>query len=115
MTFQIKQGDTKPAYVVALKDNFGEEDEAAIDLTTADTVTFKMRESGNTGAPLVNGTASINAPATSGIVTYNWGTADLDTVGTYDAEFEITWNPNEIETVPNGEYLTIEVIDDLDA
>lgn len=116
MTFSIKQGDTRPKYVVALKDNFGQPGEAPIDLTTATSVKMKMRKTGTTGAPKINATCALTTPA-QGVVTYTWATGDTDTPATYDVEFEITWADTGIETVPNGsgaDYLTVDVIDDLD-
>ena len=38
MAFTFKQGDRRPLFVVLLKDNVGEEEEAAVDLTTAGAV-----------------------------------------------------------------------------
>lgn len=116
MTFTIKQNDTRPKYVVALKDDFGQPGEAPINLTTATSVKLKLREHDTVGAPKINRTCSIT-DAANGVVTFTWIAGDLDTVGTYDSEFEITWSDGGIETVPNGsgdDYLVVEVVDDLD-
>lgn len=117
MAFYIKQHDTAPAYVADLKDNF-DTTPTAIDLTNATSVTFKMREQGNTGAPKVSSPMTIVSPS-GGQVRHAWGASDTDTVGTYDVEFEIAWNDGKIETVPNGsdpaaQYNTVVVVDDLD-
>jgi hypothetical protein len=112
MAFTIKQGDRRPLFVVALKDNFGEVGEAAVDLTTAGSALFNMRAE-NGGATKINrGSATITTPA-SGIVTYSWGTADVDTVGTYEAEMEIVWGDGKAETFPNDSYWTVEITDDI--
>lgn len=112
MAFQIKNGDTAPAYVVDLVDN-ADTAPTAINLTTATSVTLKMRATGTTGAPYLNEAMAITT-AGSGRCTYEWQTGDTDTPGTYNAEFEIAWNDGTIETVPNAGYLTIVITDDLD-
>lgn len=113
MAFKIKRGDTRPVYVANLKDDYLETTEAPLDLTNATTITFKMRAAATITAPKVNAAAAI-IDAAGGVVQYTWAATDLDTPGTYDAEFEIAWGDGGIETVPNAIYLPIEVIDDLD-
>ena len=49
----------------------------------------------------------------SGVVTYSWGTADLNTAGTYQAEVEIIWNDGKPETFPNDGYWDVTVTDDI--
>jgi hypothetical protein len=112
MAFTLKQGDRRPLFVVALKDNFGEVDEAAVDLTTACSALFNMRAEGGGATKINRGSAAITTAA-SGIVTYSWGTADVDTVGTYEAEMEILWNDGKAETFPNDSYWTVEIVDDI--
>jgi hypothetical protein len=111
MAFTIKQGDRRPLFVVALKDNYGEVDEAAVDLTTAGSALFNMRSSGG-AVKISRGSAAITTPAT-GIVTYSWGTADVDTAGSYQAELEIVWNDGKAETFPNDSYWDVEFVDDI--
>jgi hypothetical protein len=112
MAFKIKNGDTAPAYVVDLQDDV-DTTPAAINLTSATSVTLKMREHGTTGAPVLDEPMTITTAA-SGRCTYEWQTGDTDNTGTYDVEFEILWNDGTIETVPNDGYLTVEITDDLD-
>jgi hypothetical protein len=112
MAFTAKQHDTAPSYVVDLKDNFGLVGQTAINLTAATSVTFLMRKHGQTGAPKVSSAMTV-VDAANGRVQHNWGATDLDTVGSFDVEFEIAWSDGTIETVPNGSYLTVEVVDDL--
>jgi 5-hydroxyisourate hydrolase-like protein (transthyretin family) len=112
MAFSIKNGDTSPAYVVDLQDDV-DSTPAAIDLTDADTVTFKMRLTGTTGAPVIDELMDITTPA-SGRVTYEWAVGDTAETGTYDVEFEIGWSDGTVETVPNSGYMTVIVTDDLD-
>ena len=112
MPFTIKQNDRRPFFVVALKDDFGEASEAAVDLTTATTVTFSMRE-GDGGAVKVNKQPATKTDAAGGEVTYQWGAADLDTVGPFEAEVEVTWADGKVETFPNDGYFEVEVVDDI--
>lgn len=113
MAFTVKQHDTAPSYVVDLADEFGLPGETPINLTTATSVKFLMRETGGTGAPKVTAAMTI-VDAANGRVQHDWGATDTDTVGTFDIEFEITWSDGTIETVPNDSYLSVEVVDDLD-
>lgn len=114
MAFTIKQHDTRPAYVADLKDNVGTTLEAAIDLTDATSVTFKMRAMGATGAPFISRAMTI-VSTTGGRVQHNWQSGDTATTGTFQVEFEIAWNDAGTETVPNVDYMTVIVTDDLDA
>lgn len=115
MAFRIKQGNTRPSYIVALKDNVGEETEAALDLTTVDKVTFLMRASGEAGAAVVEGEAQVVGNPKDGVVGYEWKAGDLDVdAGKYDAEFLLEYEGGGLETVPNEGYFEIVVNDDLD-
>jgi hypothetical protein len=49
----------------------------------------------------------------TGQIRYDWLAADTDTVGTYQAEFEVTYSDSSIETFPNDEYLTILITPEL--
>jgi hypothetical protein len=111
MSFTLKQFDTAPAFVVALKDNFGETNEAAVNLTTASSAVFNMRSLAGS-VYISRGSAAITS-ASTGVVTYNWGTADARTVGSYEAEIEIVWANGTIETFPNDSYWTVSVVDDI--
>lgn len=104
--FYIKQNDTSPAIQATLKDVDGN----VVDLSGA-TVRFHMRKQGST-------TAKVDAAATivddvGGVVRYNWTSANTDTVGTYQAEFEVTYTDETVETFPNATYLKVKVIDDI--
>jgi 5-hydroxyisourate hydrolase-like protein (transthyretin family) len=112
MAFSIKNGDTAPAYVVDLQDDV-DTTPVAINLTSATSVTFKMRLADTSGVPAVDAVMDITTAA-SGRVTYEWAPGDTDETGTYDVEFEILWNDGTIETVPNSGYNTVIVTDDLD-
>lgn len=106
MTFYVKQNDTAPSIRATLKDG----DDDAIDLTGA-SVRFHMRSIGGTSAK-VDSAATV-VTASSGIVQYDWVAADTDTVGTYQAEFEVTYSDTRIETFPNNGYIVVEITDDI--
>ncbi len=105
-SFTIRQGDTKPDLNRTLE--FQDVDGAwkAINLTTATSVTFRMKHWGN-GTLKVERTATIVAPST-GAVRHAWLAADTNEAGTFQAEWEIDFN-GDIQTVPNGDYDVIEV------
>ena len=113
MAFTLKQNDRRPLFVVVLKDNFGEPDEAVVDLTNATSAVFNMVPAGGGAVKINRGSATIGSPASNGQVTYSWGTADTNTVGTFNAEIEIVWNDGKAETFPNDSYWTVEIVDDL--
>jgi len=95
MPFYLKQNDTAPSIRATLKDGSGN----VIDLTDA-TVRFHMKDLA--GTVKIDASAQIIAPATSGIVQYNWIGSDTDTAGTYYAEFEVTYTTNStVESFPN--------------
>ena len=106
MSFYIKQNDTVPSLRAALKNGSGD----AVDLTGA-TCQFHMRPIGSTTIT-VDASAQIVTEAT-GIVQYNWIAADTDTVGSYQAEFEVTYSDGTIETFPNNGYIRVEITDDI--
>lgn len=101
--FTIKQGDTLENLVRTLKNSDG----SIMDLTNA-TVKFTMRLGAN--APKVDeqsvdtldGQVEDNA-------TYVWQDGDTDTPGTYDSEYEVTFQGGEILTVPNDGHMSVTV------
>lgn len=102
-----KQNDTAPAYTVQLTD----EDSAPVALTLASSVKMLMRMVGTTTAK-INAAASILYAAT-GIIAYPWSASDLNTVGEFEAEVEVTWVDGTVETFPNDGFNTILVVDDI--
>ena len=104
-TVYVKQNDTLPSINATIKDD----NSTVIDLTGA-TVKFFMNDS--TGTNKVDGTGEL-VVAASGTVKYDWVTGDLDTVGIYSAEFQITFIGGTILTAPSSGYITIVVGDDL--
>lgn len=114
MAFTIKQNDTRPPWEADIRQDFGEPGEAALDLTTATTVMFKMRPLDGSTVPKIDAAATIVSPL-AGTVRYTWAAGDTDTPGDYQAEIEITWSDGGVQTVPNVGYFDITIVDDLDA
>lgn len=105
--FSIKTFDRLPSIQATLS-SAGQ----PIDLTNATTVTFIMRPAGG-GTPKVNAAATVVTP-TAGVVRYDWTALDTNTAGSYQAEWQITWNTGKKQTVPTLSYHTIDVLADLD-
>ena len=105
-TFYIKQNDTVPSIRATLKNGSGN----AVDLAST-TIRFHMRALGGTSAKVDAVASVINA--NTGIVQYDWDAADTDTVGSYQAEFEVTYSDSTVETFPNNGYILIKITDDI--
>lgn len=106
MAFYIKQNDTSPALRATLKNGLG----IAVDLTGC-SVRFHMRRVGDI-------TAKVDAAGTivddnNGIVEYYWIAGDTDTVGSFEAEFEVTYAGGETESFPNNRFIEVEITDDI--
>lgn len=106
MTFYIKQNDTSPSMLATLQDASGN----AVDITGA-SVRFHLK-------PIGSSAVTVDAPATivtalDGLVRYDWQAADTDTIGSYQAEFEVTYGDGTVETFPNDGYIRVEIISDI--
>jgi hypothetical protein len=82
----------------------------AVNLTGA-SVSFHMRAVGSTQTK-VDSAATI-VTAASGLVRYNWTAQNTNTVGSYQAEFQVTHADGSIETFPNDGYIPVQIIDDI--
>lgn len=82
----------------------------AVDLTGC-SVRFHMRKIGSSQAK-TDAPASIT-DADNGIVVYAWSAQDTDTVGSFEAEFEVTFTGGEIESFPNNRFIEVEITDDI--
>ncbi len=105
MAYEIKRGDRRPRWRVALK-----ADGVAVDLTAAVSYKFTMKMGGTVK---VNKATMIVVVAASGIIEYAWGATDTDTAGTYDAEVEVDWGSSEVQSFPSTGYFTIQINEDL--
>lgn len=106
--FSIKAHDVYPSIEATLSVGG-----VALDLTNAVSVKFIMKADVG-GTVVVNAAAVFNSPRTSGMLHYDWISADTATVGLYKGEWEITWPGPRKQTVPTATYHTIEILADLD-
>ena len=102
--FNIKQNDTSPAIRYTLS--------PLVNLTGA-TVVFNMRARDNGAVKIARAVATIIAPATDGVVQYDWAASDTDTAGNWQGEFEITFADAAIETYPNNGYINIQITEEI--
>lgn len=104
--FYIKENDTVPSIRATLLNGSGD----VIDLINA-TVNFHMRAIG--GSSVIVDSAAIVVNAAGGLVQYDWDAADTADIGSYQAEFEVTYSDGTIETFPSAGYIRVEIIDDI--
>lgn len=111
----IKRNDTREALRATLESLGKDGKWKAIDLTAAEAIHLYLytakTEEGKT-RHVKTGAVTIT-DAEAGEIEYQWEADDLAKAGTYQAEFEITWEGGGTQTVPNDSYYTIEVIVDL--
>ena len=102
----LKLGDTYPPLIATLTD----ENDAAIDLTDATSVDFRMVDSA--GAVIVDEvTCSIASPKTSGVVQYDWADLDTAVAGLFKGDFKVTYTGGDVSHHPNNGYLLIEILE----
>lgn len=106
MRYAIKKGALSPPLRATLVDANGE----PIPLDAATAVVLVIRPSG--GGEAVRRTCTILDPETAGRVEYQWVTADTQTAGLFNIEFEIAWGA-ATQTVPNDSYEELVVVADL--
>jgi len=106
MSFRIKQGDTVPSLRVSLLNGT----DNAISLDGAN-VRFHMRAIGSLSI-LIDSSVSV-IDAGSGVIQYDWAAGDTSSIGSYQAEFQVTYADGKIETFPNSDYINVEIIDDI--
>ena len=100
--FFIKVGDTLPWIAAALEDS-----EGPVSLAGA-AVKFKMRLQGTTVLK-VDGNAVVDDEPLAE-VHYPWITADTDTAGIYEAEWEVTFPSGAKLSFPNDRHLLVMVM-----
>lgn len=106
MAFFIKQNDTSPAIRTTLYDG----NNLPQDITGNNGVRFHMRAVG--GAVVIDEAATV-VDAGGGVVGYTFDASETATVGLYEAEFEVTYADNSVETFPNVGYIDITIVDDI--
>jgi hypothetical protein len=105
----LKRHDTAPAAQIALEDA----SRNPVDLTEAASVDFHMKLQNGTDLK-VRRAAIVQSPATDGVVVHNWLAGDTDTAGLFNVEIEVTWNDGTVQTFPADNYITVEIVADLD-
>ena len=110
-TTRMKQGDLLPVLTATLQQRVGTAAATAIDLTTATTVKFSMRDKA-TGTVVLSLAAATIVNAATGAVSYSWQTGDTATAGIYEAEWQINFGALPL-TVPNGDFDEIVILDDI--
>lgn len=106
--FTIKAHDTLPSIQAALVSGG-----TAVDLTSATGVSFIMKSAVGNGTA-TKSAAVIVAPATGGVVRYDWTASDTATPGDFLAEWEVTWAAGKKQTFPTLTYHTVSILADLD-
>ncbi len=106
-TFKMKRYDRLPPLDVQLVSDVG-----PVDLTTATSVKFLMRD--------VDKTVVINSPmtvinASLGQVRYMWAAGDTDVIGSFKAEIEVIWSGNLAQTFPAASYFRVKIYEDINS
>lgn len=106
MPFNVKQNDTSPTMLATLQDASGD----AVNITGA-SVRFHMRPIGSSQIKV--DAAAVIVTALDGIVRYDWQASDTAVIGSYEAEFEVTFSDASIETFPNDGYIRVKIVSDI--
>lgn len=104
-TFTIKRNDNSPAIRWELKDP----DTNLVGVS----VVFNMKNTVTGALVIERGAAEVVAGAARPTLGYNWAEGDTAVAGLYEAEFEITYADNTIETTPNSTNIVVKVVEDL--
>jgi len=104
--FKIKQNDTRPRVVAALK-----QDGVAVNLTGA-TVKFLAKSIPPATTATIN-VSAILTDAANGVVTATLSALNTAVPGDYNCEFEVTYSDGGIQTFPNDGYFEMKIISDL--
>jgi hypothetical protein len=109
--FSLKAHDLLPYIEATLSTGPTPANQTPVNLTTAVGVKFIMTAK-TSGTPKVEAAAQIIS-ATGGIVRYNWIAGDTAVVGSYQAEWEVTWPGAKPQTFPKDSYHSIDIVADL--
>jgi hypothetical protein len=109
MTFEITQGDTSPALVSQLTAG-GE----PIDLSSVDDVKFIMQDKYERIVIDEGVQESVNIlNASNGEVEFVFRRDNTNTVGSYEAQFEVTYSNGAVETFPSDKRIDIEIVEQI--
>jgi len=98
LNFNLKQGDTHKDLTVALKHQ-SSGTSSAVDLDGVKSVKLYMKKR-NSLEKKIDGETMTVTDATNGYVGYSFSASDVDTPGIYDAEVEVVFSDDSIETFP---------------
>lgn len=104
-TFITKRGDTRTAIKATLKDATGQ----PVDLTGCQ-VKFIMSK--QNGGAKINRDALVQ-DAANGVVWFVFEANEVDEIGTFKGEFEVTYGDGRVETFPNDGYIIVQINPDL--
>lgn len=109
--FEIKRGDTAPAFEKSLNDDLGQ----PVDISGFTSVDFHMRDVDfNTVVDDdTTGNVSVEA-AVSGDVSYDWQSGDTSDLGSYKAEFVVTYGDGSVQSFPRNGMYDVKVTEDID-
>jgi hypothetical protein len=88
------QNDDKPDLLFVVKDSAGD----PVNLTGS-TVDFHFREQGTSVLKNAGHTACTPTDEGNGEYKYEWATGDLDTVGIFEGELQVTYVNTKVQTV----------------
>jgi hypothetical protein len=106
MAFTVRQGDLEPAITSTLEDDDG----GPVDLTDA-TVWLHLYNSDTNDEQLYAETTV--AGASAGEVRYDWQPSDTDTVGQFNAAWEVVYPDGKRLVFDDPDPPTVEVVDDI--
>jgi len=106
-TYYLVQNDDKPDFVFTVTDSGG----SAVDLTGS-SADFHFSLGGSGVLKNSGHTSCTITDEAGGICKYEWTSGDLDTIGSYEGELQITYPNTKVQTVYAK--FEIEVRDELD-
>jgi len=106
LQIDMKFGDTMPGFLSQCLDG-----ETPVPLTFINEARLLVRKPDN---DLLSAVLTVESPAGDGIVSRDWLPGDLDQIGDYRYEIQITFGDGSIQTFPARGYGIISVTDDLD-
>lgn len=113
--FTLKTGDNDPAWGVPLRNQYGEADEEAVNLTAIDTLEFRMRKQGaDTNA--IEGDMMVAGDPEDGVAMYFWDDTDTEDAGAgrFNVEVAGEFLDGTKATWPTHGYWTIVIEEGLD-
>lgn len=109
MTFTITQGDTSPSLASQLS-----ADGEPIDLSGVNGVRFIMQDRYEQVVIDEGIQGSLNfIDAENGEVEFVFTAKQTETVGSYEAEFEVTYSNGAVETFPGNRKINVEIVEQI--